>query len=351
LEVGGWSVEEISKRIVKHVYKATSDPELLSLSLQEACKEMVSRAFHGYSSACGDCGWFFDIELVPAFHGAAMELFQAAGHRVSPDQVYEVISAEYEDALDRRMLDKALWEVTEAVFSEDKVKSKVFSALSRAYWPALDEILADGNLQREFTHGLDEQTELRRVENFTRKWLEDGIGRAWASIEHSQAGLNENTLRQLLKHLIAPFGEEHPYSCLPGAFIDRLGRPPTDWVFTRQCITELFRNWNGDGPQKKKRKTNYSNNKKWNGGGEKDEFEQAIMPGEEEVAEEGEVAAEEGEGVPHPMCTSADDCIGGPSLPLMRHVHNGKPGDIYCDACWQSFCQRNPNLKGVPEEQ
>merc|ERR1719277_2193850 len=197
----------------------------------------------GYSSACGDCGWFFDIELVPGLMGSAMELFAASGQEVNPDAVYAEIVAEYEDILDRRMLDKAIWDVSAQIFGEGKCASKVAGALSKAYWPALDEVLHDGNLHREFAYGLDEQTELRRVENFTRRWLDDGIGRAWATIESSQAGLNENTLKELLKRLITPFGEEHPYSCLPGAFIDRLGRPPPDWAFIRTCVADLFRGW------------------------------------------------------------------------------------------------------------
>lgn len=353
LDTDGWSAAEIAKKIVRHVYKAASDPELLNMPWEIACKEMIARAMHGYSSACGDCGWFFDIELIPAFMEAAMAIFSFAGQAVHADAVYEVIQAEYEDVLDRRMLDKALWDVTQAVFPEDKVRSKVFNALSKSYWPALDEILNDGNLPREFMYGLDEQTELRRVETFTRRWLDDGISRAWVAIEQSQVGLNERTLKELLKHLITPFGEEHPYSCLPGAFIDRLGRPPADWAFIRTCVTELFRSWNGQssGPAKKKRKTKNKNNT------EEDEFAKALLPtgeaGEEAATKFGaEPSAEDGtdEGFGHPKCTSVDDCIGSPLHPLVRHVHNGKPGDIYCEPCWESFCQRNPNLKGVPEE-
>lgn len=350
---GGWSEAEMSKKIVRHLYKGASEPELMNMPWDEACKEMVKKAMNGYTASCGDCGWFFDIDLVPAFMGAAMELVAASGQAVPPEAMHEVLQSEYEDALDRRMLDKALWEVISTVFSEEKVRQKAFQALSKAYWPALDEILNDGNLHREIMYGLDEATELRRVENFTRRWLDDGISRAWVSIEQSEAGLNEDTLMELVKQMLAPFGEDHPYSCLPGAFIDRLGRPPPDWAFIRTVVTDLFRSWSGDssGPAKKKRKTN----KKPYANGD-DEFAQALLSvteGEEanEYDPEEKPAEEVAEGFGHPKCTSADDCIGSPLHPLVRHLHNGKAGDIYCEPCWESFCQRNPNLKGVREEE
>jgi len=59
---------------------------------------------------------------------------------------------------------------------------------------------------------------------------------------------------ELLRRFIAPFGAEHPFSCLPGALTEGLGRPPTDWSFIRTVAHQLFRQWNGEAPPSKKRK-------------------------------------------------------------------------------------------------
>ena len=66
--------------------------------------------------------------------------------------------------------------------------------------------------------------------------------------------------------------------------------------------------------------------------------------GEEECLEE-----EEGDMGGHPECTSQEDCQGSVEDVLIRHILNGKPGDIYCKTCWESFLQQNPHLEGVEE--
>jgi len=285
------------------------------------------------------------------------------------------------------LLDKAIWDVVGSFFVDEKVRSKLFTALSRAYWPALDEVLMDGNMQRDILYGLDPQTDQRRIEAFTRRWLDDAISRAWASLEQSQEGLSEAVLIDLLKALIIPFGFEDPFSCLPGTLIERLGRPPSDWAFIRIVVRDLFRSWNG-GAQANSKKRRKKNNggasaggmEAEDGGDDDDAWATRAAPAgaasyggrkrknsaavkkqeavdfeqEEEDVGEGEGVAEEEEQVEeeeaspgHPECTSADDCIGTPEDRLMRHLHNGKAGDLYCEPCWESFCQRNPSLKGV----
>jgi len=270
---------EISKKIVKHVFKACSDPEILQLPWQHACKEVVERAMVGYCGAAGDLDWFFDVDLVPAFMVVAYELVQRSGASVQESVVYEVVQAEFEAELDRRLLEKSLYDVCSKIWKEEKVSSKVAQCLHKSYWTAFEEVLQDGTLQREMLYGLDQKSELRRVESFTRQWLDDGIGRAWVIIEGSQAGINQQIVMKLIKMLLAPFGDTHPYSCLPGGFIDNLGRPPQDWAYIRICSAELFRSWSGEGA-KKKRRTGPKRKS------EGDEFEQAILGSTEEAAEE-----------------------------------------------------------------
>merc|ERR1712194_860745 len=66
--------------------------------------------------------------------------------------------------------------------------------------------------------------------------------RAWQAIETSPKLLSQEAIVLLFQHLLAPFGDEHPFSCVPAALTQRIGRPPRDWPFLwnearRLCLT------------------------------------------------------------------------------------------------------------------
>ena len=48
----------------------------------------------------------------------------------------------------------------------------------------------------------------------------------------------------------------------------------------------------------------------------------------------------------HPECTSQEDCRGSAADEIIRHILDGKPRDIYCRTCWDSFLTQNPYLQG-----
>jgi len=58
----------------------------------------------------------------------------------------------------------------------------------------------------------------------------------------------------------------------------------------------------------------------------------------------------DGEGEVHPECTSQEDCCGSPADRLVRHRLDGDEGDVYCQSCWESFLEQNPQLDGVWED-
>ncbi len=78
--------------------------------------------------------------------------------------------------------------------------------------------------------------------------------------------------------------------------------------------------------------------------------EAAAYPGDDStVSYAAELPDEriEATGARHPECTSgADNCIGSTESRLVRHLHEGKAGDIYCEPCWASFYERNSNVQG-----
>merc|ERR1719263_2147086 len=126
--------------------------------------------FHGYSAACGEAEWFFQIDLVPALTAAAMVLLPAIGWRVPPSQVFETINTEFTLSIDRITLERAMWEMVESLFGDDeKARTKVFRAISNSYNNALQAALADPTPMEE----------LSRVEVFTKAWIDDTACRAW----------------------------------------------------------------------------------------------------------------------------------------------------------------------------
>merc|ERR1740124_1141958 len=79
------------------------------------------------------------------------------------------------------------------------------------------------------------------------------MGRAWSSMD-SSALLSEATVCRLFQNLTAPFGDSHPFSCIPGGLTERIGRPPRTWEFLATCVQQLFRTWASETRSGKRRK-------------------------------------------------------------------------------------------------
>lgn len=391
---------ELTKRIVKSAYKAASEPKLLQMPREAAIQELVTRMMQGYTAAFGEAPWFFNINLPPVLCAAAWEIFAAKEH--FNGNIYELqdqVAFEYDAQLDRILLDKAYWEVSRTVFGDETNQNKIFQAISRSYWPALDEVLGNLVSEQQLFGYLGPDKELQYVQAFASKWINDAMCRAWVSIEGAERVLTRDSVLHLFQGLICPFGPEDDFTCIPGALTEQIGRPPPDWPFLDQAIAELFANWGpgghsvDGGPHKKRKKANpwlpdaaershrspeqkrhrqtFRPNKKepgakaapsMNPGGKaKAKFrgfsakEELVEDGTEAVEEADEEgletqdgdAAEGGEGGGHPFCTSDEDCIGGPDCKLIQHILRGKPGDMYCQKCWDSFSARNASLQGV----
>lgn len=61
--------------------------------------------------------------------------------------------------------------------------------------------------------------------------------------------MNPESVVMLFQELLAPFGEEHPFSCVPGVLSQSIGRPPRDWEFLQEAVGEFFLNWNSAGTE------------------------------------------------------------------------------------------------------
>lgn len=403
VEEDKWSRTEIVKRIVGYIYKAAKTPDLMHKPWQEISKTIVHHGMGSYVSACSEKPWFYQLALGNAFTSAVWELVQASARgrpQVHFQDVQDFVVREFEQRLDKSLLTKAVWDATMLTFKDRDIQPKIFKAVHNTYQPALDELLAD-------TRPIDDA---RKVETFTRRWMETSMQRAWSALESAEQVLSTGQVIRLFQNLIAPFGEGHEYTCIPSMLVDQIGRPPRNWKFLRTAVSKMFEEWHAaqTAPQPSKRR------KKGGGGGgeepEEAEEQEATRDEEEEVpAEEenppeeeelGDFAAENGtngakeevleeedaelkdpwetlepedaeledldvkdgedlngaggEALPeengHPECTSAGDCLGAPSDGLVRHMIEGEDGDVYCEACWHSFMFHNPDLEGLWED-
>jgi hypothetical protein len=321
------------KQITKYMYTSASKKELMELPWQELCAEFVKGMWGSYASSCGELEWFYHIDLVPALTAGALVLLPAAGWRIPPNQVMDIMSLEFESNLDRKTLEKALWEMVENLYGDDeKVRTKMYRALSNSYDPALKAALAD-------PHPMED---IQRVELFTSRWMDDATCRAWGGLQdQAQEVLNEESLVEMFDHLLRPFGDDHPFSAIPRVLTEGIGAPPRGWDFIPEAVQNLFAQWSEqeNAPKKRKKK----------GGGDGDEVDgaeeesQPFTPAKKPRRAPLKKAAEG-----HAGCTSEADCAGSPEDDLVQHILEDGPGDIYCCTCWNSFKERNPDLEGVP---
>jgi len=299
------------------------------------------------------------------------ELLSQHGKNVPPQAVHEAVELDYHDQIERRMLEKSMWETTARTFgdADRKVQNKIYRALWGSYWTA-----ADDAIQLPRPHS--EQQDLQLVQGFLERWMEETLIRAWNGTENAQEVFNVESVTEFFEVLVAPFGEDHMFTCIPGALIERIGRPPVGWPFVAQVSEEVLGNFGPDGhtgpsPYRKAKKLanqlgdwgsgnrsaagkgndrSSGGNRNAAGGAPSKRMHTAVAQNSakgagKQKASRARVAVKK-EVAGHDMCTSEEDCIGFSTDRLVQHNLNGRGADIYCETCWISFTESNPSLEG-----
>merc|ERR1712218_294781 len=170
-----WKQNHMVKRIVKYFFKAATSPELLTMQWQQATQQFIEHGMQGYSAACSDRPWFFELDLAPALCAGVWELVNVSSAVMRPSlvEVEEVAISRYEELMDTILLDKAMWDATVATFKDDVLCSKIYKALHHAHQSAFNAAVADTGPIRD----------LERVEAFTKQWIENTVGRVWQSVD------------------------------------------------------------------------------------------------------------------------------------------------------------------------
>jgi len=227
----GWGAQEITRKTMKYFYKPAHAPELLAMHWHQATRQYVEHALQGFAAACRDKVWFFEIDLAPALAAAAWEMVKDTDADLQ--ELEQVVITRYEEIMDATLLDKAMWQSAETTFGAGTACSKIYKSLHTTHEAASKEARAD-------TRKLPD---LQRVELFTKTWMESSMNRAWQAIETSPKLLSQENIVLLFQNLLAPFGDEHPFSCVPAGFTQRIGRPPRDWPYLWNEARRLCLSW------------------------------------------------------------------------------------------------------------
>ncbi|CAK0885034.1 unnamed protein product, partial [Prorocentrum cordatum] len=236
-----WNPQEMGKRISKCIYKAAQSPELLGMPWREAAVQCVDHTVQGLSATCRDKEWFFDLDLLPTLVAVLSEIVKDSAPRAALDELEAVVTARYEDLLDSVLLEKAMWDATCATFPGDHACGRIFRYLHASYPEALrgakDEAMSK------------KLSPLKRVELFMSRWMEGSMHKAWQAIHGSEQLLTLDSLLRLFGSLLAPFGEDHPFSCVPTELTERIGRPPRDWPHVARVARQLLASWRQPVPE------------------------------------------------------------------------------------------------------
>jgi len=387
-----WSKNEMVKRVVRYVYNAAKSQELLLLPWEQASAQLVENAMGAYCASCSEKNWCFELDLGQALASAAWELARATGQARSRSgegpavrfrQLKDKVIDEYEDKLDEALMSKAIWDATQVTFPDVAVQSKVNRALSKTHAKALEECLADTR----------PMPELQKVEQFTTRWMDSSMRQAWSSLDGGDSTISEGMVLRLFQNLIAPFGDVHPYSCIPPALIETIGRPPRDWQFLVDASKRLMASWRQElerpasAPKRRRvRPDSATGSATGAAGGEGPAGTLALpahataaaaaLSGTVEILDSddddaggavgsraGAEASRGGAGSQvsdvkvehdppegHRECASGEDCVGRARDVLVRHWLEGTEGDLYCEACWRGLLCANPGLEGVWED-
>jgi len=135
--------------------------------------------------------------------------------------------------MDLCLLEKAMWDSAGGLIpDQEPLRNKLYKALKTSHEIAFKEATEAPRMG-----------DLQRVELFTRAWVDSAINKSYSVLEQGNL-MNADSVVQLFQELLAPFGEEHPFSCIPAVLTQSIGRPPKDWDFLQEAVRQFFLLWN-----------------------------------------------------------------------------------------------------------
>jgi len=385
-------VRRISTQLEKHIRDTCAHANAMAWDI--VVSDFVKSVKRKYAANWGSAPWFIDLNLLPALSFAATEIVTATRHQPgtkpgrspSSDQLARAVGGLYEEWRNTIPCYRAIWDVVNKLFDDERVQVLVGTALIDFYDASVDKAL------------LLAENSLNRVETFLEEWVSNSMSSVSEGLKQANFVMNKKLALDLYQNLVAPAGDDDPTSCIPLEFIRVIGRPPNNWDTLAKFSEVLFDGLQGfivpvgNVAKRAERSSAEANaipraeravplvspprmvppsmvrptavdeylkesNGVRNGRGcsrQPGRLQQAANEdphsalvrssrrAEEEAAELEEMDSGSdvsGQDAPdgHPDCSQAEDCCGVPSDRLVRHVMEGVPCDIYCHSCWSSF--------------
>ena len=225
---------DMSRRIVRHVYKAARRLLQQDLSHSDGLDFFVRDVFGQLSRMHKDDFWFCDMDVSFVLWMVWKRLFSDS-QEYHDHQARIAFATKYAELVEQLLLDKALWRcASQHLPWEADLQIRLY----RALWKSHVQAYARAREEAGLSH-------VERVECFMRLWLEYMMHKiySWPRVLQDRVRsrlMNTYAVLHLLEELVVPFGSEHPFSCVPAKLTKPVGRPARDWRFLEELVVKYF---------------------------------------------------------------------------------------------------------------
>ena len=340
LDDNTWTKSQLIHRIVHTFNEAVLQLDLNSRNWRNVVKSFITYGMETHARTFQSKPWFFEIDLVPVLTSAAWIILGETRIWFIPmnrQEIEDEVLQNYEDALDRVVMVKALWDASKATFpGQDVIINKVYTALCKTQGDAIDK--ASGN-----------------IFGFMRCWINDFMAKCWYSLQNPKNILTEESVTRLFNNLVSPFGDDHPFTCIPGqSSQERLYQQENRRhrrIYISFSVSQMFEPW--EEVTTKRRRTTSSVQDVIIVKEEQQEIQACDDIGLSEAEKEHCCDSSESsiENLRCRDCASRAECIGqdGDRL-VIQILDTVELGDTYCSVCWHSFLETSPHLEGMFED-
>lgn len=230
-----WSPSDLSKRTLKYFVGGLSAAEHQE-DWNAAAEKFMRSSLDSFSRACCSKPWFLDAEdlLKPILHSVSWELIQdcSDASECLPESLQELVEECYGRMMDGCNFDHSVRDAVHQSFGQHgkEIEAKVVTALLRTHEGAVKKATeAEGS-------------SMRKIEAFTKSWMNLGMDRASVMLSHPEELFSEDAILELFRLLLSPTISES-YTCVPRHLRSPKGRPPRNWNYIRPCVRELLKRW------------------------------------------------------------------------------------------------------------
>lgn len=230
-----WSPSDLSKRTLKYFVGGLSAAEHQD-DWNAAAEKFIRNSLDSFSRACSSKPWFLDAEdlLKPILHSVSWELIQdcSDASECSSESLQELVEECYGKMMDGCNFDHSVRDAVRQSFGQHgkEIEAKVVTALLRTHEGAVKKATeAEGS-------------SMRKIEAFTKSWMNLGMDRASVMLSHPEELFSEDAILELFRLLLSPTICES-YTCVPRHLRSPKGRPPRNWNYIRPCVRELLKRW------------------------------------------------------------------------------------------------------------